>query len=182
MRLTKPGIVLSIIGVGAFAGFFLIQAFDSHKTTSNATNPLGAISSAPVPVDIPARNVPENLPPEIQKLNAVQNEIAGMTKEQLEKETELLKAKLKENDLLTRMKEKKLEGAEKEQAKEMLIRLSLIGVEKAKREIPQDKNEKKPPVQLQAMPTNTPPPKAQASADASDVNNHDGHDHGEDAH
>lgn len=177
MRLTKPGVALSIIGLSAFGGFFALQYFDSHKTpeleSAKSTPPVAVVpaaqanvahktpevkgaEAAPPVAKAPAtqangQNASNQLPPgikappvppEVEKLNAIQKELVTLSAEELEKEVVTLKAKLNQNDLLKRMKEEKLEGTEKDEAKQMLIRLALLNVEKAKR----GASAKKPPL------------------------------------
>lgn len=73
------------------------------------------------------------LPPEIVKLNSIQEEIGKLSDEEILKQINDLKTELKAGDLVGRVNKGMVEGKEKERAKDMLVRLSLLGVEKSKR-------------------------------------------------
>ena len=75
----------------------------------------------------------QNLPPDIIKLNAIQEEIKKLTDQEVAQEIEDLTSKLKADNLLMRMNKNELNADEKAKVKDMLIRLSLLNAETNKR-------------------------------------------------
>lgn len=75
----------------------------------------------------------QNLPPEIQKLKNAELEIGKLTDEAIMEQANALRTKLMAGNLAKRMKENQLEGQQKEEVKDMLVRLSLLEIEKNKR-------------------------------------------------
>lgn len=72
-------------------------------------------------------------PPEIQELNAQQKEIAALSDQQILDEIKTLKAKIYQGDLIKRLNADKVSEDERKAANEILVRLSLLGVERSKR-------------------------------------------------
>lgn len=92
----------------------------------------------PRSLETPKAQVPEqpkapNLPPDIAGLNAIQEEIGKLSQEEITKQMADLKAELKSSGLLDKVNKDLVKGEEKEKAKNMLVRLSLLAVEQRKR-------------------------------------------------
>lgn len=121
-------LVLTLVVVTAVVGL----KYTRNSSTPEVTQPLAKMAEAKaVPAEAP--KVPPTLPPEIVKLNAIQAEIGKLSDEDIESQLDSLKTKLKAENLIEKMNKGMAEGEEKERAKDMLIRVSLLTVEKTKR-------------------------------------------------
>ncbi len=123
-------LVLTLVVVTAVVGL----KYTRNSSTLDEAKPLAKMAEAKaeaVPAEAP--KVPPTLPPEIVKLNAIQAEIGKLSDEDIESQLDSLKTKLKAENLIEKMNKGMAEGEEKERAKDMLIRVSLLTVEKTKR-------------------------------------------------
>ena len=114
----------------------VITAVMGLKYTRNSANTPGEAKPLAKMVDAEAEAAPKAppaLPPEIVKLNEIQAEIGKLSDEDIVSQIDALKAKLKAENLIEKMNQGMVEGEEKERAKDMLIRVSLLTVEKTKR-------------------------------------------------
>jgi hypothetical protein len=108
-------LVVTLVVIGAVAGIKIYQS-KNPKTEQ---------------VEITKKGQP--VPPDIAKLNRIQDQIKKLSDEQIQAEVTTLRAKLKAENLVMRMNKNMLNDEEKERTKDMLVRLSLLGVERNKR-------------------------------------------------
>jgi hypothetical protein len=132
---TKPVLILGILAAGAVGVFFSQKLWKKEITTIPTEKAPPQAKQVIPPMDkgagqMPGGNgPPANLPPEIEKLNAMQEEIAKLSDEEIEKEMASLKKQAQDSGLLA----DNVDVNQRPELKAMLTRMALLRVEKAKR-------------------------------------------------
>lgn len=80
----------------------------------------------------------KKLPPDIEKLNAIQSEIATLTDAEIAIEETKYNASLKAKNLVEKLNNNTIDASERAYAKDVLIRLALLRIEKGKRSAKND--------------------------------------------
>jgi hypothetical protein len=133
MQVKKSTIMISGISVAAFAIFLGLQLTDS-KTLVKKTheeNELGASPSMAVPHDDQPSS-PGN--PQLERLNSMQKDVAAMANEDILQEIARLSASVHKSGLIKQNPEE-FDLEKHPAAKEVLMRLALLRIERAKRGI-----------------------------------------------
>lgn len=117
---------LTLVAFGAVAVMMAKQKYDTPKADENKA--ASATHGEPLKAPPPTNNK------ELNKLNAMQSEIGQLSDENLAKEIETVKTKAEHLGLIKGAKPQNFDMNANPEAKEVLMRMALLRVEKAKRD------------------------------------------------
>lgn len=127
MRFSKSIVMLGLLLVFSFS---CSRSKGSDKASSG---PIQEAQAKEVPQHGTKTAAPKELPPDVLKLNAIQDEIAKLSDEDIIKEETKFNASLRANNLIDRLNANEVDANERAYAKDLLIRLALLRIEKGKR-------------------------------------------------
>ncbi len=132
----KLALALTIVTLSAASWYFVAQQKNGEAKPPHeeiAEKPPGDGNAVPPPATPPQNKPNIKSSADLAKMTAIQAEIANLTDEAIDQEIEAIKTRFKNSGLADKVKADQFDVDNDPRAKDMLVRMSLLRVEKNKR-------------------------------------------------